>query len=509
VTRAETRATVSHTDDALTLEGNLVNWLDTDDLDVYDSWATIATALAQLWTDQGGAAFTASQYVRIFAGTWVERILPNAGLNGDVINGYLFVIEGDPDDDRDNVVIASAGSTQSILISTIPHVIIRHMKVAGNPTDSIIRGTNNMIILQDCTITGTRHGLRTDGVGIVEDCEFIMTADTRAVWIDNDITIQHAGVVRRCTITGPGSGASTLPAIRVTYGALHVEAVGISGFNKGVEDPTVSPLSLRNCTFHDCTYGLHFAKIASLVEIVNCAFDACTTVVLVPQWPEETAAHFGPEFVQLNNCYDGYTDFSEGPAAANKTYAQWAALNLVTSEGELDDLDPLTTDPANGDFSLPATSPCRRVGRGVGILTDYLGVDFDAFAPEIGAWSGTLSVATLTWPATLPQTVDQPTFTEGFADVVERSSMDSGPAKIRQRFTGGIQTFRATITLTTAQAATLQTFFDVTTAGGSLEFAWTHPRTGAVARMRFLAAPTLTQPGPQHFVAALALEVLA
>jgi hypothetical protein len=190
-----------------------------------------------------------------------------------------------------------------------------------------------------------------------------------------------------------------------------------------------------------------------------------------------------------------------------RTFAEFAAMDLVDAGGNIDEVDPELTDPDNADYALDPTSPARRAGTGAGVFFGHDGVAFDASNPDVGAASAT-TTSSVVWPASLPQTVDQESYSEGLADVVERSEMDTGPAKVRRRFTSGIQVFQGTVTLTVAQMATLQTFFDSTLQGGSLAFQWVHQRTGAVAKMRFLAPPQTSQPGPQHFVATLALEIL-
>ncbi len=66
-----------------------------------------------------------------------------------------------------------------------------------------------------------------------------------------------------------------------------------------------------------------------------------------------------------------------------------------------------------------------------------------------------------TWPVTLPQTVSQARYVEGMVSIVERSEMDSGPAKVRRRHTAGVERFSSTMQLTTAQVVTLEEFFEV------------------------------------------------
>ena len=50
--------------------------------------------------------------------------------------------------------------------------------------------------------------------------------------------------------------------------------------------------------------------------------------------------------------------------------------------------DPLMTDPANGDFTLQAGSPCRNVGTDVSLTRDYKGVSVpQETSPAIGAYA--------------------------------------------------------------------------------------------------------------------------
>jgi len=94
-------------------------------------------------------------------------------------------------------------------------------------------------------------------------------------------------------------------------------------------------------------------------------------------------------------------------------------------------------------------------------------------------------MASITWPTTLPAPL-QDGFSETPPDTSVRSSMDSGPDKIRRRYTAGPRLFSLKYHLTKALVATLDDFFVTTSRSGSLAFNWTHPRTGAAceARMR-------------------------
>jgi hypothetical protein len=161
-TTEELRAIVSHTDDTVTLEGSLTNWTDTDTLEVYDAWSTIQAALDQVFTDQGATTFTVTQLIRIFAGTYDENVTPNASLDPDEQNGFQLVIEGDPADDRGNVIIAPTSGTDGMYINC-DAAIIRHLKLAGSTVTNSIRSyTGNLWIeVTDCIVDNDTTGLPT------------------------------------------------------------------------------------------------------------------------------------------------------------------------------------------------------------------------------------------------------------------------------------------------------------------------------------------------------------
>jgi hypothetical protein len=96
------------------------------------------------------------------------------------------------------------------------------------------------------------------------------------------------------------------------------------------------------------------------------------------------------------------------------------------------------------------------------------------------------------WPSSssVPQIPLIQGFSETFPNVVVRTSMDAGPAKVRRRFTAAERPFKLNMILTAAQATAFDTFFVTTVAGGSLPFTWVHPRTQEAADFRFVGQPT-------------------
>jgi hypothetical protein len=114
-----------------------------------------------------------------------------------------------------------------------------------------------------------------------------------------------------------------------------------------------------------------------------------------------------------------------------------------------------------------------------------------------------------TWPASLPQFVLTEGFEESPPDVLLRTEMDAGPAKVRRRFTAGVRPLKAVIVCSSAQVTTLETFFAAALASGALPFDWVHPRTQAATSFRFVRPPSIApERGGKYWRVGLDLEVL-
>jgi hypothetical protein len=111
----------------------------------------------------------------------------------------------------------------------------------------------------------------------------------------------------------------------------------------------------------------------------------------------------------------------------------------------------------------------------------------------------------IVWPASLDSAVLR-NWSEVFPDRTIRFQTEVGAAKVRQRTTSTAGVLEVPMAMTAAQVATLYTFFDTTTSGGSLRFEWQHPRTGATHEMRFLEPPTVTESNRGLYRTALKLE---
>jgi hypothetical protein len=95
------------------------------------------------------------------------------------------------------------------------------------------------------------------------------------------------------------------------------------------------------------------------------------------------------------------------------------------------------------------------------------------------------------WPVNLPTAVLEEGYSEARPDNVIRSPMDVGPPKVRRRTTAAVYPLFFSQQLTTAQVATLVTFYDSTLAHGSLSFTLEHPRTGGEVEAMFAAPPRI------------------
>lgn len=90
------------------------------------------------------------------------------------------------------------------------------------------------------------------------------------------------------------------------------------------------------------------------------------------------------------------------------------------------------------------------------------------------------------WPPTISEAFTSDAFTEEPQDVTIRSSMETGPAKVRRRFINPSKTYTCDIILRNAsEYQTLTDFYYITCQGGTDTIQMPHPITGAMATFRF------------------------
>lgn len=118
-----------------------------------------------------------------------------------------------------------------------------------------------------------------------------------------------------------------------------------------------------------------------------------------------------------------------------------------------------------------------------------------------------------TWPASLPQSLLASLSVKPQPGKV-RSTMDTGPAKQRARFTATVVEYDGSLLLTGTQLAALRTFHDDTLGQGAASFDWIDPDTDVAATLRFRDAPTWTlvraddTPGSRLYRVSMSLEKL-
>ncbi|MCK5020949.1 MAG: hypothetical protein KAS32_28300 [Candidatus Peribacteraceae bacterium] len=117
-----------------------------------------------------------------------------------------------------------------------------------------------------------------------------------------------------------------------------------------------------------------------------------------------------------------------------------------------------------------------------------------------------------TWPPTLPQGDEAIGYDsiESFPDRLLFTPTIQGPGKLRPRYTSAPANVSFNMVLTEAQVATLETFYNTTLVGGSLQFEWLHPRTGIDKYFRFQpgVVPTFQLLTPDKYRTTLHLQVM-
>ena len=89
---------------------------------------------------------------------------------------------------------------------------------------------------------------------------------------------------------------------------------------------------------------------------------------------------------------------------------------------------------------------------------------------------------------TLPPIPLSAGYEETAPDLVIRSQMDTGPQKVRRRFTAGVRPISCRISCTLEQLQIFDAFY-VGPAGGAVAWEWTHHVSHQTARFRFREPP--------------------
>lgn len=113
-----------------------------------------------------------------------------------------------------------------------------------------------------------------------------------------------------------------------------------------------------------------------------------------------------------------------------------------------------------------------------------------------------------TWPVGLQQKLDSESFEKKFGSTSTRSDMDTGPAKVRSRFTDAVDNYGCSILLDFSEYNTLQTFFKTTLNNGTLPFLFVDPFTETEETFRFVEPPSIRALGGRTFRVSMTWEKL-
>lgn len=113
---------------------------------------------------------------------------------------------------------------------------------------------------------------------------------------------------------------------------------------------------------------------------------------------------------------------------------------------------------------------------------------------------------TIVWPKNVPACFSWTNYVEEKQPVTVRSPVDSGPQKMRRRYTRPLVGIMSTIVCTKQELADLGMFFDVTLQGGTQHFQMNHQITGFPEMFRFLQPPRFTAMKADTFSVEIVLE---
>lgn len=100
-------------------------------------------------------------------------------------------------------------------------------------------------------------------------------------------------------------------------------------------------------------------------------------------------------------------------------------------------------------------------------------------------------MAATTWPDDIPKCFLTENYMEEPQPITIRSPVDSGPRKLRRRFTKRVVNVAASIVCNLDEINALEEFFYVTLQGGTQTFEKEHPFNGKTITYRFLEPPVL------------------
>jgi len=97
------------------------------------------------------------------------------------------------------------------------------------------------------------------------------------------------------------------------------------------------------------------------------------------------------------------------------------------------------------------------------------------------------------WNTNVPTTFQKPSYDRDRQDGMIRTSMSTGDAKTRRRFTAVTKTHFGEIIMTLSQFNTFESWFENTISFGALTFMFPDPLSGVSTEMRFAKPYTFKQ----------------
>lgn len=112
------------------------------------------------------------------------------------------------------------------------------------------------------------------------------------------------------------------------------------------------------------------------------------------------------------------------------------------------------------------------------------------------------------WPVSLQQKLNADDFGIKTGNTLVRTDMDVGPAKVRSRFTDGVDVYSASILLDFSEYSTLFNFHKTTLNNGALPFLFVDPMDDVQKAFRFADTPEYKPLGGRTFKVTMTWERL-
>lgn len=112
------------------------------------------------------------------------------------------------------------------------------------------------------------------------------------------------------------------------------------------------------------------------------------------------------------------------------------------------------------------------------------------------------------WPVSLQEKLNASGFGIDYGDSLVRSDMDVGLAKVRNRYTKGIDTYTASIYVDITDVLIFESFYKDTLVNGALPFTFNDPITQIPTDFRFRSPPKISPLGGISFTISFVWERL-